>query len=328
MTDSESEHEEVNDIQGLFWYLNKKLKSLGRIEKRMDQMDERIERIDEEIFSINTKFDAVNERQEKLETRQNNLITVTGGLINHLNQLQNSVHELQQHQLANKIIIRGIPEIEETRQDSIQIVQSIFDAISIDVSALTAVRIGKIDENEETPAARPIEVELRDEESKKLLIRKKREEKNRNLTCADITYKEEALGSAEEVIYIDEKITQNLSKLYASTRKLKREGVIKATWVRNGSLFVRETEKGPFKKILSDDDLKCYNKNVQTADETVETSKDETLKDLFDKLDERKKEQSKAGKAITRSNKNATSSSTAKPPAKAPVKPTRKQSTK
>lgn len=60
-----------------------------------------------------------------------------------------------------------------------------------------------------------------------------------DMNCSKIDFKGECLGKENDLIYINEKLTPEKSKLFANARDVKKKGYFKAASVNKGDILVR-----------------------------------------------------------------------------------------
>ena len=62
-------------------------------------------------------------------------------------------------------------------------------------------------------------------------------------------------------VYVREDLTKAKSQLFAETRKLVKNKVIKSTWTRDGKIFIQPSENARPTQILSLDDINMLSQN-------------------------------------------------------------------
>lgn len=200
--------------------------------------------IRKEMKKLSRGVDHLNHRVTNIEHTQeesNNEITV----------LKRAVQNLQQSALSLDIVIKGMPEIEQNNNDLQVLLQTLFTKMDCaeHLNDVTDVRrIGKppAAAASTSTSARPIVIKMRNVDCKQTILKLKRK---KNISCADIVVNNNAIGTAKQIIYMDERLTPELSTLYYEARKLKQKGAYKYVWVRNGNIFLRKNDSDKAVKI-------------------------------------------------------------------------------
>lgn len=223
------------------------------------------------------KISEVQTKHESLQIEHNLLLKQHKTLQLDFLQLKSEVSDIAQQNLSSNVIINGVPEIETTDSELDQLVQNVFSGLNLATSAevVDNKRLGK--KSDDPNVKRSILVKLGNSSLKTAVIKAKRGTKDFN--CGLINFKNKKLGSANEQIYINEQLSPYKAYLYSEVRKLKKSGTVKYAWINNGTVLVREKDKGRVQQISHEGDLvKLWriNDTVNGAEyDTMEESGDE-----------------------------------------------------
>lgn len=216
------------------------------------------EEVRDELKSVSKKVSHLEKRVHHVESNNKDMqseITV----------MQNAVHEIQQTALALDIIIKGIPEVEQSNTELCGIIRSVFEKINCssllsEVAAVT--RLGRQPaDNTTANRTRVILLQMKTLRSKQQLMELKRKTK---LNCSDITFNEQPLAT-DKLIFFDERLTKYTSDLHYEARQLKSKKVCHSVWIRNGTVFVRKNQTSEAKKIISSQQLQLLNKRSRKS---------------------------------------------------------------
>lgn len=147
--------------------------------------------------------------------------------------ISHEMNNLKQASLSRNIIIKGIPEVEQHKDELRILIRMLFSHLQIKDLAnnIDCHRIGK----KKDDCSRPIECTVSSVSAKNLIIRTKRK---KPVTCAELFVRGKPWGSISDVIYIDEHLSKENHKLFTYARRLKDHG-FKYVWTFNGNVFAR-----------------------------------------------------------------------------------------
>ncbi|KAK5642010.1 hypothetical protein RI129_008177 [Pyrocoelia pectoralis] len=204
-----------------------------------------------------TKFDKTNEiltAQKSLIneclTKIENLETKNKVLQTENNTLKNRINELEQYSRANCLEIHGIPEVKG--ENIFSIVQLVSNAIGfrMENNLIDAVhRLGQPVNRQDQPRGIILKFVRRIDKEEFLRCKKIK----RNLKVSNI-YRE--LPAQNNLIYVNESLTQQNRYLFAKAREFKRDNDIKYLWCRSGKILMRAKDESRAYIIKSTDDFK------------------------------------------------------------------------
>lgn len=215
--------------------------------------------LDAKLQGINDKLDHNIRNWEDLNKKQIILENVTSGLMNEVNDLRSTVNDLKQDQLSNKLVIRGIPDVEDSvsqLQDMVWQVFNLMKLSKVQLGDIKVLRLGK-QKQEVDPteiSSRPIEVILANQEIRDKIIEARalmRKEKG-VIDASQIQIGECVAGDETDLVYVDEKMTQEKAIIFSTARKkLLKEGLFKFVWFKRGDVWCKNEEIKSLKKIRS-----------------------------------------------------------------------------
>lgn len=188
----------------------------------------------------NTKsFEEVKENIKCLEKRVDRMEKYSDTVNEEIHRLKLTVNNLQQSAYCNELIIHGVPETEKNDDDLLTTVQLILQQVQcLPAPVIRAVkRFGK--ENQADKRNRPILLQLNHYSEKEALLAKK---KGVKVTCDKIIVNGKALGTSNESIFFDERLTQHTADLFRNARTLRKQQKLKFVWIRNGKLYIRKKD--------------------------------------------------------------------------------------
>lgn len=165
-----------------------------------------------------------------------------------ISQLQNDNNKKDQVARLNNIEIKGIPEF----------AQEILPLHVIRVAQLAGVALAEsdIEHVHRVKPMRPVQgqpknivAKLKDRSLKNQIIVGIR--KRRGLTTADL-----GIGGDPTICYVNEHLTQANKALYKKCRIFTKEKSYQYAWIKNGTIYVRKSDKDPAITISVEADLK------------------------------------------------------------------------
>lgn len=280
--------------------------------------DEKLERLFNEVRSgngqanknhkdLSDKFDLLAERVVDVENKVKNIDIKYNLMEAKVKQLTVKIVDLQQKSLECNIIIRNIPEIEQSEDDLCAIVHLLIQKLALNIMPnISCVRrIGKKGDTQITHRPILLQVTHKDEKIKLLTAKKKIK-----ITCDQLLYQDKSVGTINDIIYFDEHLTKDVAQLYFTARTLRKRQLIKYVFIRNGTLFVKRSEKSPIVKITDLEELKIFEKRPLNSTEYDESSNDEQVMDVSSIIEHDKKKactetaNDEPGGVKTRSTKN------------------------
>lgn len=170
--------------------------------------------------------------------------------------LKSKVNELEQSTLNCDLIIRGVPEVEQSADDLYTIVQLILQKLNIPptFNISTVQRLGKPREQNRSAGSRYILLQLSQKNEKDNILAAKKKIK---ITCDQLILdNDRPVGSGKQIIYFDERLTKTTSELFYAARLLRKDRIIKHAWVRNGIVHIRKEDKSVAVRITEQSQLR------------------------------------------------------------------------
>lgn len=157
------------------------------------------------------------------------------------------------------MIIRNIPEDKKYEDKLLEIVQLLIQKIQYTkpVNICSVQRIGTVVDGEAKQQNRPVVVKFA---SKSEMIDVLSVKKKVTINCSQILYGNEPIGTADQVIFFDERLTKLNSDLYYHARLLRKNGHVKYAWMRNGIVYVRKSENSSAVRIVEIQQCKSLEK--------------------------------------------------------------------
>ena len=142
---------------------------------------------------------------------------------------------LEQYGRRNSIRVRGIPEPEDasSSEDTDHVVIDLGSTLNIPITSADIDRSHRVGD--------------RDRGHRDILVKFIKFENKLNFMKARMSLKTKKPG-----VYINEDLTKPRVRLFALTRRLKREKSIMDTWTKTGAIFVKQLN-GEIKKIVSEE---------------------------------------------------------------------------
>lgn len=179
--------------------------------------------------------------KENIDLRNDNEI-----LHEKFRQLEYTRDNVEQSTLNHKLIINGIEEVQH--ENITEIVHKIATKleVNIDDSDLETVA-RKTTSSENTGLPRSIIVTFKNHQKRNEILSKK----HTKLTTQILNVRKEC----ERPIYISEMLTARKQYISKVARDVKRAGVVKFAWVKNGDIFIRKTEESRIIKVKNIEQL-------------------------------------------------------------------------
>lgn len=219
MLSSDSEDEITNKT------IFQKLKDM---EKSIEFMAAQFDRMQKENKEIKKLLKENNKENENLKERIIELETVIEGI--------------ERDKVKNNIIINGI-EKQDKEENTEEIVHKILHKLNVKTDNKITKCYRKNDQDRS-----PIIVQLKEIKIKAEILQARKNAEN-------LTTKDCQLKGRNNNIYINEQLTNMMSKLFYDARELKKNKKIAYAWIREGKVYVRKTETSPKIKIKSKADL-------------------------------------------------------------------------
>lgn len=227
---------------------------MGRGNKSLnDKMDNLLSKMDEESDKQQKWREKMTNNLKKLDGKIENVATrvkkmedESKSINDELNRLKITVNSLEQSAFKDEVVIRGVPECERNEEDLLALTKIIVNMIQLipEPTICLVKRLGRKSEEKtkEKTTPRTILLQLSHSSEKVNLLKKKKTVK---ISCDMITFEGKAIGSAQQLIYIDERLTKQTGDIYRHARIYRKNGLLKHVWIRDGQLYVRKKENTP-----------------------------------------------------------------------------------
>lgn len=203
---------------------------------------------------LKLSFESLKSRIKEVNADNIELLRENIDLKDRINIIECNMHKQKQYSLRNNFEISGVPvkENENLKQIVNQIINIDNDNIIMSDSNIEIIYRKHENENQNKNGFPPIicvkvnnyNVKKSIFQNKKKIIDNLKNKSNKN----------------DLPIYINESLTKHFSYLHKKARDLKRKKKLKYVWVKNGNLFIRETDDKPSVKVLSIEHLIEYEK--------------------------------------------------------------------
>lgn len=179
--------------------------------------------------------------QENIEIRNDNEI-----LHEKFRQLEYTRDNQEQDMLTHNIIINGVTEVHD--EDTTKLVCEIAASLDVHVDASDLVNATrKPTHSENSNQTRSIMVTFRNPQKRNDILLKKKTKLSTKIFNVN--------NEHERPIYISEHLTARRQYISKLARDAKRTGLIKFAWVKNGNIFVRQTEESRIIKVKHKEQL-------------------------------------------------------------------------
>lgn len=217
---------------------------------------------------VTKQLDVINSRIDKMELKVNQIDINNRNVKNEVQILQQQVNSLKQDALSTDIMIRNIPEDNSYEDKLVEIVQLLLQEMKYTkpVNICPVQRVGTLVESEKRQQ-RPIIVKFASRSEMNDILSAK---KKVIINCSQVLYGNKPIGTADQVIYFDERLTKANSDLYYQARLLRKKGVVKYAWLRNGVVHVRRSDSSSAVKILDQQQCRALEKKRKMNSTTNE----------------------------------------------------------
>lgn len=204
---------------------------------------------------VTGKFAELGTRIEVIEKKCLDVDERCSELSHTVEQLKSTVNDLQQSALHCDLLIQGVPEIEENDQELSSIIHQVINKVPFKpINGIASLhRVGKAKKQTEATKPRPVLLKLENEDDKKGLLKAK---KTVSISCDQFNCRGSPLGTKNQLIYFDERVTKYTADLFFEARKLRERNVIQSAWVRNGILKVKRSKDSDVIRIVNSQQLK------------------------------------------------------------------------
>lgn len=217
------------------------------------------------------KADVTNNLQtfsDKIKILEGNIGAVKNNeavTVKRLDAIDYAVNNLKQIGMCTDMVINGIVEVEQNRDELLSLVYTVLRQINCDkpYTVYSAFRIGKAAVNGNKN--RSVLVKLSSKVERNMILSAKRKVK---ITADKILFKNKPLGTADNIIYINESLTKLNADIYFAALKLKKANIVKYIWLRNGSTFLKENDSSAVTRISSIEQLKSFSRGKRKFNST------------------------------------------------------------
>lgn len=166
------------------------------------------------VNQLSTILNESLENQKQLTKNHATLSTESTRLNHAVHAIQKQINVHEQCHLESTFVINGLPEVENNPKELDDMVKVTLSSLNLKQEPVATNRVGRILLNGSL-SRRPVEVKL-----KNALLHG---EVKRKVPCNEICFKGSALGSTNQLIYLEEKLTPHLSHLLFLCRDLRRK---------------------------------------------------------------------------------------------------------
>lgn len=199
------------------------------------------------------KFDDINTRMNEIEQQNKQILKENQQLKNRLIKLEIADHRNQQQKLCTQLTIHGIPK--KPNENLQNIITNVTKTLNINITQQNIKNIRRMNINNNTPI---IVVELDTIELKQEIHTNFKQNGPIMLTQILNTSSNETTK-----IYINEYLTENTKNLLRETKKMREKFKIQFVWVKDGSVFARESSNSKIIKITHTDEIQHIFQNTQ-----------------------------------------------------------------
>lgn len=227
---------------------------LLELTRKHDDLNSEIRDLKATIIEFQEQTNALSE--ENCDLRNSNEI-----LQGHINHLEDSLENFKQKSMENDIEIWGVDETNSENLDNI--VKDLFSALDVNITETHIKDIfRKTTHDDRTNKAGIIVKCHRKDIRDRILLNKK----GKLINCIDGRFNIMDLNSSSRIevpkgtrpIYINEHITAFKKLLFKKARDLKRSNKVKFAWVKNGGVYIRESDKSKIIPIKHLDQFNDY----------------------------------------------------------------------
>lgn len=213
--------------------------------QKLDKLDD----ITESVKNLAKTYNEIIIKHNILESRVNLLTDENKQLKNQIEQVNCELDRMKQHTLNSNIEIAGVPETLDENAE--EITKNILQHLGFsEVDTIKNV-YRKKGYRKRAGLPQPIIVTIRDKGIRDQILKKKRNLQS-NLYLDIISASEVVSNnSIKRIIYLNEHLTDHNKYLFKLSKDLRRAGKIFSTWVRNGYIFVKETENSVDQRITT-----------------------------------------------------------------------------
>jgi hypothetical protein len=171
------------------------------------------------------------------------MVTENNLLKTHINQLENKIEILERRQIANDIIIDGVPE--RISENCTQLIQQIGKELNLKINESMINDCHRIGFNKNNESPRKILVSFTNHQDKVNILKARQIVRNFSTKCMGI--------QPDVPIYIRENLTSKGNKLFKEARELRKQLNFKFVWTKNGLVFLRKNETEKIIRVVSEE---------------------------------------------------------------------------
>lgn len=209
-------------------------------------MNNKLTNINLEIIELKKSVDFMSEKYDKLLLEVKDLRQFKEKHSNigvEIKTLENRINDMEQYSRIKNVEIKGVEEI---RNENLkEIIVEISDKIGVKLENKDIDAIHRVN-NKKDREPRDIIVQFKDRESKEKILANRR---------VKVKSKEVTNGTSDNMIYINEHLTQQNKLIFWEARQKCREYNYRYVWTKNGKIFVRKNESERALRINSIDDM-------------------------------------------------------------------------
>lgn len=219
------------------------LEIVGDLRKDIKHIEKELEKFKTTNEDLQNELELIKKEKNATVDTVREIVVQNGVLKTELDKTRDSINKINQHALSNCIEIGNVPQ---TQEDLPQVAKIILENLGMnpaDHEISSIYRKGGKPENSGLP--KPIIVKFSSKKSRDTVLQKSR--KTRVLTSLFSKQNENGsiVNGDGRIVYISEHLTAANKYIHKRARELKREGLIKFVWIRNGIIFTKKEENCP-----------------------------------------------------------------------------------
>jgi len=227
----------------------------SKMEKQMETLTKEMRNMGSDIKEVKEALVGIRLLAEQMEQMKKNQEEMK----KEINQLKESNCKLaakqqdsDQYTRTENMIITGIPEPENGKEDLMATVIKLCETMGAQLSKAEISTVHRMATKKDTPV-KPIIIRFVNRWKKSELMALARKEQP---TTSLLGFE------PSEDIFFSDQLSQETKQLLGKTKELCDQGKVKYAWCRDGKIFIRQTENSDAERIYSVNDLVKY-QNLQ-----------------------------------------------------------------
>ena len=224
---------------------------MEHLTKIVSKIAEDIKDMKTTMENIKTTVDTLSSQLTMVKDEQENIKESVADLFEENRLLKMQVNELEQYSKKPNIVLNGIPT--QVNENLYEIMKTLGEKMKVDIKEHDIVAIHRLPSKTEIS---PIIVRLANYDKKSMLISvSKKIRPNTDML---------GMNAAEpKPIYISEHLTKQTASLFKSAQALKKDGLVKFVWIKEGKILLRKQENSPIRKITDLKDVEQISEELR-----------------------------------------------------------------